>query len=84
MTVYLTPRQVDILRLIAKGMSNTEIALELGISERTIDAHLVRLREVIGTLSWRRLVVFAVKYADKLERTNDSTRRSRLDFDPID
>lgn len=36
----LTPRELQVLRLIASGKTNKAIALELGVSERTIDRHV--------------------------------------------
>jgi len=39
----LNQRELEILRLIAKGMSNKEIAGELIISERTVQTHLVNI-----------------------------------------
>lgn len=39
----LTPREVDVLRLIAAGRSNQEIAAELAISVRTVERHITNL-----------------------------------------
>jgi DNA-binding CsgD family transcriptional regulator len=36
----LTPRQIEILRLVATGMSNAEIARLLVVSTRTVDHHV--------------------------------------------
>ncbi|MDP8907598.1 MAG: LuxR C-terminal-related transcriptional regulator [Chloroflexota bacterium] len=36
----LTPKEVEIVRLVSRGMSNTDIAAELFISRRTVEAHL--------------------------------------------
>ena len=36
----LTPKEVDIVRLVSRGMSNSDIAAELFISRRTVEAHL--------------------------------------------
>jgi DNA-binding NarL/FixJ family response regulator len=36
----LTPREVDVVRLIAQGMRNKEIAVALGISEETAKVHV--------------------------------------------
>lgn len=39
----LTPREVEVLRLIAKGLSNIEIADELHVAETTVRTHLARV-----------------------------------------
>jgi len=39
----LTPRQVEVLELLARGKSNSEIAAELEISERTVEVHLTAI-----------------------------------------
>ena len=39
----LTPRQVDVLRLVAAGSSNREIGETLGISDRTVERHLTAI-----------------------------------------
>jgi DNA-binding CsgD family transcriptional regulator len=36
----LTPRQRDVLRLVARGMTNAEVAANLYLSRRTVHAHL--------------------------------------------
>lgn len=36
----LTPRQQEVVRMVARGLPNKRIARELGISERTVKAHL--------------------------------------------
>jgi DNA-binding NarL/FixJ family response regulator len=37
---HLTPRQIEVLRLVARGMTNAEIADALFLSRRTVHAHL--------------------------------------------
>lgn len=39
----LTPRQVEVLELLARGESNSGIAAELSISERTVEVHLTAI-----------------------------------------
>lgn len=43
----LTPRQLEILRLLAKGLTNREICGVLGIAEGTVKAHLAALFEAL-------------------------------------
>lgn len=40
----LTPRQLEVLRLIAQGLSNREVAGHLHLSENTVDTHAKRVR----------------------------------------
>jgi DNA-binding NarL/FixJ family response regulator len=44
----LTPREVDVLRLVRLGLANKQIARRLGISERTVKAHLTSAFQRIG------------------------------------
>ena len=47
----LTPRQNDLLRLLAAGHTNTQIARRLGISEGTVRTHLEHIYEQLGVSS---------------------------------
>lgn len=47
----LTPRQVDVLRLVAKGKPNKLICRELGLAERTVKAHLSAVFRALGVTS---------------------------------
>ena len=44
----LTPRERAVAELVAKGMPNKVIASELGITERTVDAHLAHAAMRLG------------------------------------
>ncbi len=44
----LNPRELDILRAVARGLGNRAIAAELSISERTVQAHLVNAFGKLG------------------------------------
>jgi len=44
----MSPREVEVLRLVAKGLANKQIGRRLGISERTVKAHLGRVFRQLG------------------------------------
>jgi two-component system, NarL family, response regulator LiaR len=57
----LRGRELEILKLLAKGCSNKEIGMQLVISERTVEAHLVRIFRKLGVQSRTRAVLYAIK-----------------------
>lgn len=44
----LTPREAEVLRLVRQGLANKQIARRLGISERTVKAHLTSVFQRVG------------------------------------
>ena len=54
-------REVEALRLLARGSSNDEIAVGLGISIKTVESHLRRLFGRYGVLSRTELALLAVR-----------------------
>jgi FixJ family two-component response regulator len=57
----LTPREHEILRYVVTGMLNKQIALELGIAEKTVKVHRGRVMEKLGVDSVAELVRLAEK-----------------------
>lgn len=57
----LTPRQREVLRLLAQGRRLKEIAADLDISVRTVENHKAQLHHVLGLGSTADLVRFAIK-----------------------
>lgn len=60
----LTGREQEVVRLVARGMSNKAIAQELGISPRTVEGHLNHVFDKLGAASRTELVHYAL--ADSL------------------
>ena len=54
-------RELDVLRLVAKGMHNRNIAAELVISERTVQSHLVSIFRKLGVSSRTEAAIHALK-----------------------
>ena len=57
----LSLRQKEVVRLLALGKSNFEIALEYGVSVRTVESHRARIRSRIGADSISAITRFAVE-----------------------
>jgi DNA-binding NarL/FixJ family response regulator len=57
----LSPREVEVLRLIGKGLSRTKIASELSRSAKTVDGHQERIMKKLGVSSRADLMRFAIR-----------------------
>jgi DNA-binding NarL/FixJ family response regulator len=57
----LTLRQIQVLKLLAQGKSNKEVASALGISIRTVEAHRYQIMARLKARSLSELVLFAVR-----------------------
>ncbi len=58
----LSPRELDVLRLVAQGMENSEIAETLQISQRTAKNHVSNILMKLGLPSRVQAAVFAVRH----------------------
>ena len=58
---YLTVREQELLSLIVKGYSNKEMAKELGISNRTVEAHRARIMRKMQAENLADLMVLAAR-----------------------
>ncbi len=55
----LTPRETEVLRLVRTGLANKQIARRLGISERTVKAHLTSTFQRIGVVDRTQAALWA-------------------------
>ena len=57
----LTPREREVLRLVAEGKTNKDVAKLLGISQKTAESHRTRILEKLGIHETASLVRYAVR-----------------------
>lgn len=57
----LTPRQIEILKLLAQGMASKEIAFQLGLSSKTVDVHRSRMMERLKLHDVSSLTRYAIR-----------------------
>jgi DNA-binding NarL/FixJ family response regulator len=57
----LTAREVEILKMLATGMANKQIAYKLGISEKTVRNHVSNMYEKLGIYDRAQAVLYAVR-----------------------
>jgi DNA-binding NarL/FixJ family response regulator len=60
----LTPRQEQVVALVAEGLGNRQIARELNLSEHTVKKYLFRIFEKLGISTRVELVLYAVNNGD--------------------
>jgi DNA-binding NarL/FixJ family response regulator len=58
----LTPRESQVLGLIAKGQTNRQIARALGVSEKTVKTHVTNLLRRIGAADRTQAALWAVRH----------------------
>src|SRR4029077_17576049 len=57
----LTAREIDVLRLIATGNANKELAARLSIGEETVKSHITNILEKLGANDRTHAVTIALK-----------------------
>jgi DNA-binding CsgD family transcriptional regulator len=57
----LSRRELDVVRLVSKGMTDRQIAARLSISPRTVDSHMRRIFTKVGASSKAAVAAYAVE-----------------------
>ncbi|MFJ3640759.1 response regulator transcription factor [Streptomyces sp. NPDC090108] len=80
----LSAREFEVLRLVATGMTNYSIGMELGISERTAREHIARIMLKLRVSSRVEIAVIATKWdffrlvhSDRFSDSDESSRGRR-------
>jgi DNA-binding NarL/FixJ family response regulator len=58
----LTPREAEVVVLVARGRSNPEIARELDVARKTVSAHLEHVYTKLGVSSRTEAALFAMRH----------------------
>ncbi|NLJ25271.1 MAG: response regulator transcription factor [Firmicutes bacterium] len=58
----LTPREKEVLQLIAKGLANDEIAKSLFISKHTVKNHITNIYRKMGSRNRTKVALWAIRY----------------------
>jgi DNA-binding NarL/FixJ family response regulator len=58
----LSPREEEVLRLVAAGMANKQIARKLGITDRTVKAHLTNVFQALGGTDRTQAAIWAQEH----------------------
>lgn len=66
----LTPRQRDVLALVAKGMAGKQVAHHLGISPKTVEIHKTKIYEKLGVSNQTAAVSYAMSGERDKQRDN--------------
>lgn len=64
----LTAREKEVLELVRQGLANKQIARRLGISERTVKAHLTSVFNAIGVADRTGAALWAQRHRDRQEQ----------------
>lgn len=65
---HVSPAELRVLVLLSRSMTNRDIAGQLHVSVRTVEAHRYRLAEKLGAIGPNKLLELAILNRDQLER----------------
>jgi len=79
-SVRLSPRELEVARLVADGLTNREIAAGLFLSERTVDSHLEHVREKLGVNTRAQVAAWVVRQGEAAATAEKAPTPARRAF----
>jgi DNA-binding NarL/FixJ family response regulator len=76
-SVTLTPREIEVLRLVARGRSNKLIGTDLGIGESTVKTHLLKIFDKLEVADRTHAVTVAMERGILQQGGTDAARAMR-------
>jgi predicted ATPase/DNA-binding CsgD family transcriptional regulator len=73
-SLALSPREMQVARLMADGVSNAQTAAQLFIGERTVESHVASIFNKLGVDSRAQVARWVASHEDRVELTNRSYR----------
>jgi DNA-binding NarL/FixJ family response regulator len=70
----LTEREAEVLRLLAQGQANKEIARSLNISEKTVKVHVSNILSKLGVQSRTQATLYAIRVGLVSASSSDTAR----------
>jgi two-component system, NarL family, response regulator LiaR len=70
----LTERETDVLRLLAQGKANKEIARSLNISEKTVKVHVSNILSKLGVQSRTQATLYAIRIGLVSANSSETSR----------
>ena len=64
----LTPRELEIVGLVAEGLTNPDIARKLSISRRTVESHVDHVRQKLGLRNRQEILIWALRESPQSAR----------------
>jgi two-component system NarL family response regulator len=74
--IELTPREIEVLRLVAKGLRNKEVARVIGRTEGTVKVHLKNVLQKLGVTDRTEAVTIALQRASSIATTDGRSLQS--------
>ena len=75
----LSPREDEVALLVARGLSNKQVAHELGISDGTVKIHMHSIFQKLGTKSRYSLIILAGSQRSKTSKRQTVKREANED-----